>query len=120
MTDKATDVTVTQADRDAAADLLTCDLGEPLSPADKFQLESIRSGLDDDDDGVQAFARHRQAHSLPGDVGIDNERKVILQNKRVNDAIQTALERGELTVSSDGYLAALTPSALSDDAGEGE
>lgn len=58
-------INVTQADRDAAADLLTCDLGEPLSPADKFQLESIRSGLDDDDDGVQAFARHRTASEQP-------------------------------------------------------
>ncbi len=66
MTGKTTDVTVTQADRDAAADLLACDLGEPLSPADRFQLESIRSGLDDDDEGVQAFARHRTAHSSEG------------------------------------------------------
>ncbi len=31
-----------------------------------------------------------------------------MQNPRVNDAIQTALERGELTVTVDGYLAALT------------
>jgi hypothetical protein len=37
--------------------LLSLDLGEPLSPADKFQLEGIRSGMDDENDGVQAFAR---------------------------------------------------------------
>jgi hypothetical protein len=32
------------------------------------------------------------------------ERTVIVQNKRVNDAIQTALEQGELTISSEGWL----------------
>lgn len=40
--------------------------------------------------------------------GIHDERKAVLQNKRVNDAIQTALERGELVVSNSGYLAATT------------
>lgn len=35
-----------------------------------------------------------------------DERKAILQNKRVNDAIQTALEKGELHLSGAGYLAA--------------
>ena len=32
------------------------------------------------------------------------ERKTVLQNQRVNYAIQTALERGELHVTMDGYL----------------
>lgn len=73
---------------------------------------SQRQGL------ASQFAAHRQSHSLPGDVGMADERKAVLQNKRVNDAIQTALERGELAISSNGYLAALTPSALSGDAGE--
>lgn len=50
-------VPVTAEAREAAADLLALDLGEPLSPADKFQLECIRSGDGDDDNGVQAFAR---------------------------------------------------------------
>jgi hypothetical protein len=53
------------------------------------------------------FAAHRAASNGEG---VEAERKTVLQNKRVNDAIQTALERGELTVSSDGYLASLNPS----------
>lgn len=35
---------------------------------------------------------------------MESERKTVLQNERVNDAIQTALERGELHVTLDGYL----------------
>jgi hypothetical protein len=38
------------------------------------------------------------------------ERATILQNKRVNDAIQTALERGELVISDEGWLTALRAS----------
>lgn len=50
-------VKVEQRHREAAADLLTLDLGEPLSPADKFQIKEIRDGFNDEDAGVQAFAR---------------------------------------------------------------
>ena len=91
----------------------------PVTPEDYDLADEIRRHLGETGQSaralgpsyavVQMIAAFRQSHPLPGDVGIDNERKVILQNKRVNDAIQTALERGELTVSSDGYLAALTP-----------
>lgn len=45
------------------------------------------------------------------------ERKAVLQNKRVNDAIQTALERGELTVTGNGYLAALSDSSTREESG---
>lgn len=70
MTDPG-EIIVTQEDRDAAADLLALDLGEPLSPADLFQLNEIRSGLSDDDDGVLAFARHRldSTQAQAGEVG---------------------------------------------------
>ena len=48
-----------------------------------------------------------EGRSGAGEDGLSAERKAVLQNPRVNDAIQTALERGELTVTMDGYLAAL-------------
>tara|TARA_Y100001951_G_C11108379_1_gene166033 strand:+ start:127 stop:369 length:243 start_codon:yes stop_codon:yes gene_type:complete len=38
---------------------------------------------------------------------LEKERGIVLQNKRVNDAIQTAFERGELTISLGGWLAAI-------------
>ena len=46
------------------------------------------------------LARHNQSH-------LHDERKAVLQNKRVNDAIQTAIERGELHVTGNGYLSAI-------------
>lgn len=57
-----------------------------------------------------------EGRSAAGEDGLSVERKAVLQNPRVNDAIQTALERGELTVTMDGYLAALR---ATDDAGTG-
>lgn len=33
------------------------------------------------------------------------ERETLAQNRRVNEAIQTTLEKGELHISSDGWLA---------------
>lgn len=57
-----------------------------------------------------------EGRSGAGEDGLSAERKAVLQNPRVNDAIQTALERGELTVTMDGYLAALNARQ----SGEGE
>jgi hypothetical protein len=61
-------------------------------------------------------AQSGEGRSGAGEDGLSAERKAVLQNPRVNDAIQTALERGELTVTVDGYLAALTARQ----SGEGE
>jgi hypothetical protein len=41
---------------------------------------------------------------------LEEARRALIQNKRVNDAIQSALERGELHISDEGYLAVLTTS----------
>jgi hypothetical protein len=49
---------------------------------------------------------------------LEEARRALIQNKRVNDAIQSALERGELHISDEGYLAALTTSPLRGLAGE--
>jgi len=51
-------LSVTQADRDAAADTLSHVDGEPF-------VAHIRDGMEDDSYLVQAFARHRLAHSTP-------------------------------------------------------
>jgi Lar family restriction alleviation protein len=56
-----------------------------------------------------------EGRSGAGEDALDAERKAVLQNPRVNDAIQTALERGELTVTMDGYLAALNARQSGDD-----
>lgn len=53
---------------------------------------------------------HHRAASEQSRVGEYAEREAILQNPRVNDAIQTALEKGELTISSEGWLEALRTS----------
>lgn len=106
---------VTQADRDAAAEFF-------LAAGWHGKGGSIKSGKRDDEPLVQAFARHRltaqsgEGRSGAGEDGLSAERKAVLQNPRVNDAIQTALERGELTVTMDGYLAALN----AHQSGEGE
>jgi hypothetical protein len=50
----------------------------------------------------------------------EDERTAIIQNKRVNDAIQTALERGELVISSEGWLAALSKHDRNEGGDDGE
>lgn len=42
--------------------------------------------------------------------GIDIERKIVFQNKRINAAIQTAIELGELIINSEGYLSSFIES----------
>lgn len=41
----------------------------------------------------------------------DAERRRILHNKRINDAVQTAFERGELAISGQGYVVLGSPGA---------
>jgi hypothetical protein len=68
----------------------------------------------------EAFARHRTCATRQDELRealAHEERKAVLQNKRVNDAIQTALERGELTVTGNGYLAALSDSSTREESG---
>ena len=75
----------------------------------------------DIDRAAAAIARHRQAHSLPGDVGM---RELIRELLPYAEAASTSC------ASNDDYMilcglidkarAALTPTALSGDAGEGE
>ena len=64
MTDKTTDVIVTQAIRDAAANAV-------IEMSDRTM--EIRMGDMDHSAVVQAFARHRISHSLPGDGPLANE-----------------------------------------------
>ena len=71
---------VTQADRDAAAALIAwhnkaasdwkTDGGNDLTFFAANMPDAIRKGVWDSHDVVQAFARHRISHSLPGDVGM--------------------------------------------------
>ena len=56
-------LSVTQADRDAAADTLFHVDGDPF-------VAHIRDGMEDDSYLVQAFARHRLSHSTPGDAEV--------------------------------------------------
>lgn len=56
---------VTQADRDAAADLC-----QWFNPSVANAGDGIRSGRLDDHYVTQILARHRKAQSLPGDVGM--------------------------------------------------
>lgn len=114
---------VTVEDREAAA-RVTDTLGDYL-----FAGKKIRAGESDEHWLVQAFARHRQAHSLPGDVGMLQG----LCDKWVSNLeyLNGLKEREDLTEFGEGRLsyaieivddlrAALTPSALSGDAGEVE
>ena len=125
---------VTQSDRDAAAPFANC-----LS-----DMQDIFDGRADGLPVVQAFARHRQAHSLPGDVGmlraaLTTARGYVEGNhdegceldpefgeQNFDDEDDTRIwpEDRECTCGTDEILAsidaALTPSALSGDAGEGE
>lgn len=71
---------VTQADREAAAALVQwhnnaasewkTDGGSDLQFFTSDMPDQIRRGVWDNHDVVQAFARHRTSHSLPGDVGM--------------------------------------------------
>jgi len=104
MTTPETAPEVTQADRDAAKALL-----------DRLHIREHETGsFRSWDETVEAFARHRLTPRQDGlrEALAHEERKAVLQNKRVNDAIQTALERGELTITGNGYLAALSTSPL--------
>jgi hypothetical protein len=53
--------TITQADRDAAADCYLALTGEPNSPRDYAEAQAHRDGHYDAHASVQAFARHRLA-----------------------------------------------------------
>ena len=56
---------VTQADREAAADLYLALEGPPYSPADLARANEHRSGEYDAHASVQAFARPLYAHAAP-------------------------------------------------------
>jgi hypothetical protein len=56
VTESDRDVEVTQADRDAAADLM-----QAHGKWARVYMDSVREGRQDDADSVQAFARHRLA-----------------------------------------------------------
>ena len=140
---------VTPEDRKAAADIwhnYVAKIGEVMAE------KAIRQGASDDTMIVQAFARHRKAHSLPGNVGMREALTDIFAawdahvaaNDRTNAAIPAIdATRAERAVYDERYRAseeakrewyramhrfidnpstraALTPSALSGDAGEGE
>ena len=105
---------VTQADRDAAAKCYA-------------EFVGFEEAVDEGDWMAGHFARHRISHSIPGDVGtvrIDN----LAARKAVNCVLAPLLapyisdmpeliEVGNQACTE--ILAALTPSALSGDAGEG-
>lgn len=67
MTDKATDVTVTQADREAAADYID---GELAYRSSRGRI--IRDGNCDEDSTVQAFAAHRRTAQAELVSALDN------------------------------------------------
>lgn len=85
MTDKTQLLPVTQSDRDAAAALVAwhnkaasewkTDGGSNLQFFTSDMPDQIRRCAWDNHDVVQAFARHRMSHSLPGDVGMRNDAK---------------------------------------------
>lgn len=95
---------VTQSDREAAAPFANC-----LS-----DMQDIFDGKADGLPVVQAFARHRQAHSLPGDVGTEAEAwlRAISSWLLANDHDMTlpsgVLDTDPLDIAD--RLAALTPS----------
>lgn len=64
---------VTQADRDAAASINPQYFNTSTArAANMAETAAIKNGSLDHHENVQAFARHRTAHSLPGDVGMLN------------------------------------------------
>lgn len=76
---------VTQADRDAAADMVERDVNGVHTGERSWQ---IRGGHLDGDYRVQAFARHRISHSLPGDVGIDHRADMANVGEALMEAIR--------------------------------
>lgn len=112
MTDKTQALLpVTQADREAAAPFANC-----LS-----DMQDIFDGKADGLPVVQAFARHRQSHSLPGDVGTEAEAwlRAISDWLLANDHDMTlpsgVLDTDPLDIAD--RLAALTPSPCPGDVG---
>ena len=108
---------VTQSDRDAAAPFANC-----LS-----DMQDIFDGKADGLPVVQAFARHRISHSLPGDVGMRQALATIKAEADIaNEVIRLRRDQegsGRVKVATALHriaetAAALTPSALSGDAGE--
>jgi hypothetical protein len=97
MTDKATDVTVTQADRDAA--------DEHYPP--HLWKKAAR------DDLAIAFARHRISHSLPGDALRGALERLSKLTPFSANAATAADFAATVHAIADTALAALTPSALS-------
>lgn len=118
MTDKTQALLpVTQSDRDAAAD---AQLARGLS---RGEARRLREGDADDHWMVQAFARHRISHSLPGDVGMREAlEKAAVRFEVCAQMISgghdiSGTRRAEQTIKAKHFateaLAALTPSALS-------
>lgn len=58
------EVIVTQADREAAADLYLALDGGSVEPSDIAYAEAVRRGRCDDSAAVQAFARHRTENTI--------------------------------------------------------
>lgn len=115
---------VTQADRDAFREIcLRGDSGLNVR-------EMLNSGAWDADYRMQELIRHRISHSLPGDVGMREALKKAAVRFEVCAGMISGghnisgTRRAEQTIKSKHFaaeaLAALTPSALSGDAGEGE
>lgn len=116
MTDKTQALLpVTQADRDLVFELMRSACTTEL---ERRALRYIKEGRGDDSDAVQMVARHRISHSLPGTA--EQRAKQAAENWRVPDhrdpAKMTAMVRPKedcVYGFEQGYLAALTPSALS-------
>lgn len=112
---------VSQSDRDAAADYVASFKIDPSGPSKSVQNTrdgKANSAL------VQAFARHRQAHSLPGDAvrsAILWQLGVCANNyERDGKEVEAYITRWHMGwIEHAIFDAALTPSALSGDAGEG-
>lgn len=106
-TDGAALLPVTHEDREAFREIcLRGDSGPNIQ-------QMLNSGAWDDDYRMQELIRFRQSRSLPGDGPLANE---------LRDAFPAGDKLGvRLSAHMFGrILAALTPSALSGDAGEGE